>query len=210
MSRVWVSAFVRRLKDPHSAVRLTSGIVLYGFSIAYLIAPGTFDSQHVVEFVSGLPEGVKYAGKAILAAPFAFHSWNGLRHLSWDMVKCVLLLCSFLLAANSWDSSHHCEGCICFRICCSWGNCGYNRLPHFLQVNQTMYLLRSLETPFKLCSTSTVHCTCESGLSWFSREIILQRSGSTQTIADTQELSTSNIKLLSNRTHWLRTANTSS
>ena len=185
------------LKNPHSAVRLTSGIVLYGFSIAYLIAPGTFDSQHVVEFVSGLPEGVKYAGKAILAAPFAFHSWNGLRHLSWDMVKCVLSLCSFLLAANSWGSSHHCERRICFGICCSWGNCSYNRLPDFLQINQTLYLLRSIETPFKPCSTSTVCCTCESvGLSWFSREIILQRGGSTQTIADSQELSTLNIKTI--------------
>lgn len=62
--------------------------VLYGFSIAYLIAPGTFDSQHVIEVISGLPEGVKYAGKVILAAPFAFHSLNGIRHLSWDLTKC--------------------------------------------------------------------------------------------------------------------------
>jgi succinate dehydrogenase (ubiquinone) cytochrome b560 subunit len=63
-------------------------LVLYGFSIAYLFAPGTFDSTHVVEFIAGLPEGIKYAGKAVLAAPFAFHSLNGLRHLSWDMAKC--------------------------------------------------------------------------------------------------------------------------
>jgi len=62
-------------------------VLLYGFSLAYLFAPGTFDSEHVITFVGGLPEGVKYAGKAILAAPFAFHSWNGLRHLSWDMGK---------------------------------------------------------------------------------------------------------------------------
>lgn len=66
--------------------------MLYGFSIAYLIAPGTFDSAHVVELVAGLPDTVKYAGKAILAAPFAFHSFNGLRHLSWDMGKCEHLL----------------------------------------------------------------------------------------------------------------------
>jgi succinate dehydrogenase (ubiquinone) cytochrome b560 subunit len=66
--------------------------VLYSFSIAYLVAPGTFDSAHVVEFVAGLPEVVKYAGKAILAAPFAFHSFNGLRHLGWDMGKCELFL----------------------------------------------------------------------------------------------------------------------
>ncbi|KAJ7816506.1 hypothetical protein B0H14DRAFT_3475287 [Mycena olivaceomarginata] len=42
------------------------------------LRPGTFDSVHVVEF---------YAGKALLAAPFAFHGLNGIRHLSWDMGK---------------------------------------------------------------------------------------------------------------------------
>ena len=72
----------------------TSFLVLYGFSIAYLIAPGTFDSAHIVEFIGGLPEGVKYAGKAVLAAPFAFHSLNGLRHLGWDMAKCQSIIIS--------------------------------------------------------------------------------------------------------------------
>lgn len=67
-------------------------LVLYGFSIAYLVAPGTFDSVHIVETVASLPESVKYAGKAILAAPFAFHSLNGLRHLGWDMGKCTFVL----------------------------------------------------------------------------------------------------------------------
>ncbi|KAK2465619.1 hypothetical protein APHAL10511_002511 [Amanita phalloides] len=62
-------------------------VLLYGFSMAYLIAPGTFDSAHVVEFVASLPDAVKYAGKVLLAAPFAFHSFNGLRHLGWDMGK---------------------------------------------------------------------------------------------------------------------------
>lgn len=63
--------------------------VLYGFSIAYLVAPGTFDSVHVVEFVAGLPDAVKYGGKALLALPFTFHSFNGLRHLAWDSGKCA-------------------------------------------------------------------------------------------------------------------------
>ncbi|KAI0749910.1 succinate dehydrogenase cytochrome b560 subunit [Daedaleopsis nitida] len=66
-------------------------VLLYGYALAYLVAPTTFDSAHVIEFVAGLPDAVKYAGKAILAAPFAFHSWNGLRHLSWDMGKFLTL-----------------------------------------------------------------------------------------------------------------------
>ncbi|KAJ7191111.1 SDHC, cytochrome b subunit of succinate dehydrogenase [Mycena pura] len=70
--------------------RVTGGALsalLYGFSLAYLVAPGTFDSVHVVEFVGGLPDAVKYAGKAVLAAPFVFHSLNGVRHLTWDTLK---------------------------------------------------------------------------------------------------------------------------
>lgn len=62
-------------------------VLLYGFGIAYLVAPGTFDSQHVIAFVHDLPEAVKYAGKFILAAPFSFHAINGLRHLAWDTGK---------------------------------------------------------------------------------------------------------------------------
>ncbi|KAJ7160240.1 hypothetical protein C8R46DRAFT_1107453, partial [Mycena filopes] len=67
------------------------GALLYGFSLAYLVAPGTFDSVHVVEFVAGLPDAAKYAGKALLAAPFAFHSLNGIRHLAWDMTTFITL-----------------------------------------------------------------------------------------------------------------------
>ncbi|KAL0945343.1 hypothetical protein HGRIS_000841 [Hohenbuehelia grisea] len=96
---------VKRPSSPHFTIyqpqltwlgsianRATGGALsalLYGFSLAYLVAPGTFDSVHVVEFVAGLPDVVKYAGKTLLAAPFAFHSLNGLRHLAWDMTKFI-------------------------------------------------------------------------------------------------------------------------
>ncbi|KAJ7266731.1 hypothetical protein C8J57DRAFT_1013937, partial [Mycena rebaudengoi] len=45
------------------------------FALAYLAAPGTFGSVHVVQFVAAPPEGVKYASKALLAAPFTFYGW---------------------------------------------------------------------------------------------------------------------------------------
>lgn len=63
--------------------------VLYGYAIAYLVAPEALSSANVIELAASLPDTVKIAAKAILAAPFAFHSWNGLRHLSWDMGKCT-------------------------------------------------------------------------------------------------------------------------
>ncbi|KAI5114999.1 hypothetical protein M0805_001807, partial [Coniferiporia weirii] len=68
--------------------------VLYGFTLSYVLFPlagAPFSSTDIVELVAALPEGVKYAGKAILAAPFAYHSWNGLRHLAWDGGKLLTL-----------------------------------------------------------------------------------------------------------------------
>lgn len=57
--------------------------------MAYLISPETFSSKKVVEQVKKLPEPVKFAAKGILALPFTFHSFNGLRHLAWDSGKCT-------------------------------------------------------------------------------------------------------------------------
>ncbi|KAF7299222.1 Cytochrome B subunit of succinate dehydrogenase [Mycena indigotica] len=71
----------------HRATGGALSALLYAFSLAYVVAPGTFDSAHVVEFVAGMPDAVKYAGKTLLAAPLLFHSFNGVRHLGWDMLK---------------------------------------------------------------------------------------------------------------------------
>ncbi len=90
--------------------------MLYGYALAYLVAPTTFDSTHVIEIISSLPDAVKYAGKVILAAPFAFHSLNGLRHLGWDMGKCT----GFSTARNRCKACADClispysQGCIRF------------------------------------------------------------------------------------------------
>ncbi|KAI0308969.1 succinate dehydrogenase cytochrome b560 subunit [Amylostereum chailletii] len=64
-------------------------VLLYGFSLAYLVAPSTFSSANIVETVKSLPTSVKVAAKTILAAPFAFHSFNGVRHLVWDTGKFI-------------------------------------------------------------------------------------------------------------------------
>lgn len=66
--------------------------VLYGFAISYVAFPLAglpFSGADVINLVAGLPEGFKYAGKAVLALPFTFHFWNGLRHLAWDTGKCA-------------------------------------------------------------------------------------------------------------------------
>ncbi|KAI5886141.1 cytochrome b560 subunit of succinate dehydrogenase [Schizophyllum commune H4-8] len=89
----WYSSIANRI----TGVGLS--VLLYGFSLGYLFLPGTFDSAHVVDFVAGLPDAVKYAGKTILALPFAYHGWNGVRHLGWDMGK-------FLTLKNSYRAGY--------------------------------------------------------------------------------------------------------
>lgn len=73
--------------------------MLYGFSLAYLAGPVVgipVDSVHIVELAQQLPEWAKLSAKTILAAPFAFHFWNGIRHLAWDSVKRALRFMNYL------------------------------------------------------------------------------------------------------------------
>jgi len=84
----WIGSIANRI----TGVGLS--VLLYGFSIAYVTAPAfglPFDTAAVVSLVQGMPEWLKISGKAILAAPFAFHSFNGLRHLGWDVGKLLSL-----------------------------------------------------------------------------------------------------------------------
>ncbi|KAJ7160194.1 hypothetical protein C8R46DRAFT_1038493 [Mycena filopes] len=74
----WIASIANRGIGGALGARQT---VLYGFSIAYLVAPGTFDSVHVAEFVAGLPDAAKYAGKALLAAPLSFTAST--RSVTW-------------------------------------------------------------------------------------------------------------------------------
>jgi len=85
----WLSSIANRF----TGVGLS--VLMYGYFLAYLAAPGTFDSAHVLEVISGLPEVVKYSAKVILAAPFAFHTLNGIRHLGWDVGKFLTLKSSY-------------------------------------------------------------------------------------------------------------------
>jgi len=132
-------------------------IVLYGFSLAYLVAPGTFDSATIVEVVSGLPDFVKYTGKALLAAPFAFHSLNGLRHLSWDMGRCTFYPTTNRAMLTIVPVSFNGEGSVWSRICSirCYGviNCSVG-----IDVGQTNRLEQ------KLCGLSHLACLSDSKL----------------------------------------------
>lgn len=107
----WLASIANRMTGSALSVRAyqlwsmlrrlySSRTVIYGYALAYLAAPGVFDSAHVIEFVGALPEAVKYTGKVLLAAPFAMHSWNGVRHLVWDTGRCTSLRSTFATVVN--------------------------------------------------------------------------------------------------------------
>ena len=70
--------------------RLTGSVLSGGFYIfgaAYLAAPlfgWHIESAAMASWFGSLPMLVKGSLKFMLAVPFTFHSFNGIRHLIWD------------------------------------------------------------------------------------------------------------------------------
>ncbi|GJJ68113.1 succinate dehydrogenase (ubiquinone) cytochrome b560 subunit [Entomortierella parvispora] len=77
--------------------RATGGAVAFGFyagAITYAVGPMFgmgFDAATVVSTIATVPVAAKVAGKFIVALPFTFHSFNGLRHLLWDTTRALTL-----------------------------------------------------------------------------------------------------------------------
>ncbi|CAI4214759.1 unnamed protein product [Parascedosporium putredinis] len=78
---------VRRLYlDPYHR-RCLAG-ALYGYSIVYLASPllgWHIESSALVEAFAGLGAFSKGAIKSVVAWPFVYHLFNGIRHLTYDM-----------------------------------------------------------------------------------------------------------------------------
>jgi succinate dehydrogenase (ubiquinone) cytochrome b560 subunit len=73
--------------------RITGAILsgtFYVFGSAYLVAPlfgWHLDSASLAAAFASWPVILKVATKFTLALPFTFHSFNGVRHLVWDLAK---------------------------------------------------------------------------------------------------------------------------
>ena len=72
----WLMSISHRV----TGVGMTVGV--WGGSLAYLT--GSLTAASAVSAVTAMPTVVLLAGKVVVAAPFAFHTWNGVRHLLWD------------------------------------------------------------------------------------------------------------------------------
>jgi len=84
----WVASIVNR------ATGTGLSVLLYGFSLSYIAGPVfgmPFDTAAIVNLVQALPSWFVLTGKGLIAASFAFHSFNGLRHLGWDMGRFLSL-----------------------------------------------------------------------------------------------------------------------
>ncbi|WVR06928.1 succinate dehydrogenase, cytochrome b556 subunit [Kwoniella sp. DSM 27419] len=66
---------------------------LYLAAMAYLLHPviPAIDSAHLISLVQDLPTWLKGGIKLVFAVPFTFHSFNGLRHLGWDVGKALTI-----------------------------------------------------------------------------------------------------------------------
>ncbi|RFU31504.1 hypothetical protein B7463_g4800, partial [Scytalidium lignicola] len=73
--------------------RITGAIVSGGFYIfgaAYLVSPlfgWHMDSASMAAAFAAWPAALKVATKSVIALPFTFHAFNGVRHLVWDFGK---------------------------------------------------------------------------------------------------------------------------
>ncbi|MCJ1313190.1 hypothetical protein MMC25_006867 [Agyrium rufum] len=64
---------------------VSGGFYIFGFG--YLVAPlfgAHWSSTAMAASVATWPVALKVGTKLLIALPFTFHSWNGLRHLFWD------------------------------------------------------------------------------------------------------------------------------
>lgn len=77
-----------------SGLNRVTGCILSGafyiFGSAYLVAPllgWHIESASMAAAFAAWPVALKFATKLFFALPFTFHSFNGLRHLTWDFAK---------------------------------------------------------------------------------------------------------------------------
>nr|QDG02003.1 succinate dehydrogenase subunit C [Didymella tanaceti] len=78
----WLASSFNRI------TRITLSGSLYLFGLAYLAAPYTgwhLETASMVATVAAWPVAAKVALKSFFAFPMFFHSFNGVRHLLWDI-----------------------------------------------------------------------------------------------------------------------------
>ncbi|CAH2327199.1 succinate dehydrogenase cytochrome b560 subunit, mitochondrial [Pelobates cultripes] len=83
----WSLPMMMSITHRGTGVGLSLGVSLFG--LAALALPGDFASY--LELIKSLSLGpaLIYSAKFALAFPITYHTWNGIRHLIWDLGKCL-------------------------------------------------------------------------------------------------------------------------
>ncbi|KAM5129956.1 succinate dehydrogenase cytochrome b560 subunit, mitochondrial [Mantella aurantiaca] len=81
----WSLPMAMSITHRATGIGLSAGVSLFG--LAALFLPGDFQSY--LDLVKSLSLGpaLIYSAKFALVLPFSYHSWNGIRHLAWDLGK---------------------------------------------------------------------------------------------------------------------------
>ncbi|XP_062820996.1 succinate dehydrogenase cytochrome b560 subunit, mitochondrial [Anolis carolinensis] len=81
----WSLPMMMSISHRGTGVAMSLGVSLFGLSA--LVLPGHFaDYLDLIRSLSLGPVLI-YSAKFALAFPLSFHTWNGIRHLAWDMGK---------------------------------------------------------------------------------------------------------------------------
>ncbi|XP_075699884.1 succinate dehydrogenase cytochrome b560 subunit, mitochondrial [Rhinoderma darwinii] len=81
----WSLPMMMSITHRGTGVAMSAGVSLFG--LAALVLPGDYASY--LELIKSLSLGpaLVYSAKFAIAFPFMYHSWNGIRHLAWDLGK---------------------------------------------------------------------------------------------------------------------------
>ncbi|XP_048450839.1 succinate dehydrogenase cytochrome b560 subunit, mitochondrial [Rhincodon typus] len=78
----FLSLLLSTFCSPPPASVNAAGVSL--FAVAALTLPGEFSLYFDVIRSLELPSALIFTGKLAVCFPFAYHTWNGVRHLVWD------------------------------------------------------------------------------------------------------------------------------
>ncbi|XP_037599062.1 succinate dehydrogenase cytochrome b560 subunit, mitochondrial-like, partial [Cebus imitator] len=81
----WSLPIVMSICHRGTGIALSAGVSLFGMSA--LLLPGNFESYLELMKSLYLEPALIHTAKFALVSPLMYHTWNGIRHLMWDLGK---------------------------------------------------------------------------------------------------------------------------
>uniref|UniRef100_H0X9R1 Succinate dehydrogenase cytochrome b560 subunit, mitochondrial n=1 Tax=Otolemur garnettii TaxID=30611 RepID=H0X9R1_OTOGA len=83
--RNWSLPMAMSICHRGTGIAVSTGVSLFGLSA--LLLPGNFESYLELVKSLGLGPALIHTAKFALVFPLMYHTWNGIRHLMWDLGK---------------------------------------------------------------------------------------------------------------------------